>query len=145
MPATVRHFLAIAAFVPLLFAVSDASAQLKNMNASSMEIALIPHFCWGQFEVPNATGPEFNFPPQSQCGPAMNHYCPGLLQLIRAKRASNKRDRFYNFGQADANIRYTENAIKDYPSCALREHVAASRAELNSLMTVFGYQGRRPK
>jgi hypothetical protein len=143
MPATFRQFLAVAALMPLMLVASDAFAQ--GGGASAMEIAQLPRFCWGSLQVPNAVGPEFNFPPQTQCGPAMNHYCPGLIQLIRAKHASKKADRFSNLWQADANIRYTENAIKDYPNCPVRDHIAASRADVNNLMTVYGFKGPRAK
>jgi hypothetical protein len=143
MPNIFRRFLVIAALLPLMLIVRDALAQ--EAGITSIEIAQLPRFCWAQFNVPNATGPEFGFPPQTQCGPAMNHYCPGLAQLIRVKRATKKGERFSNLWQADANIRYTENAIKDYPNCPLREHIAASRAEVNHLMSVFGYKGPRAK
>ena len=143
MPAIIRQLVATAVLMPLMLTVPEAHAQ--EAGISPLEIALLPHFCWAQLKVPNAVGPEFNFPPTGQCGPGMNHYCPGLAQMIRAKHAVNKAERFSNLWQADANIRYTENAMQGYPNCPLREHVAGSRAEINNLMNVYGYKGPRSK
>ena len=60
-----------------------------DMHATSIEVALLPQFCWRQFDVPNTEGDEFRI---RDCGPSANHYCPGYLYLIRGKHASKKHD-----------------------------------------------------
>jgi hypothetical protein len=117
----------------------DARAQ-TSMHVTPVETALLPRFCWAQLEVPNATGDEFRI---RDCGPAANHYCGGLINIMRAKRATNKSTRLGLINLADADVRYTEKAIADYPKCSIRVDVASTRAEVNSLMAMYGL--KRPK
>ncbi|HTS20175.1 MAG TPA: hypothetical protein VMN79_00045 [Casimicrobiaceae bacterium] len=116
--------------------------QRENNNISSVEIAQLPRFCWAQMEIPGADGPDFHI---LNCGPGANHYCTGLLYMIRAKGHVPKSTRFDLLGHADTDIKYTEKAIKDWPSCSIRDHVAESRVEVDKLMAMFGYNGRRAK
>ena|SRR5437016_2839993 len=139
MEPTIRRSISLVIFFLLTLVAIKAQGQPDDQHPTAVEIARLPTFCWGQFRVPDAVGPEFSI---AGCGPAMNHYCIGLIDLIRAKSATNKRGRLTWLGFADANIRYTENTMKDYPSCSLREHVAASRAEVDKFMLLYG--GRRP-
>ena len=120
----------------------DVYAQ-ETMHVTPVEIAQLPHFCWGRYKVPNAVGPEFNMPPTRECGVAMNHYCDGLIFLIRAQHASRKSERLSQLGQADASIRYTERGFAGYPQCPIREHVEQSRARVDELFRIYG--GRPPK
>ena len=46
-------------------------------------------------------------------------------------------------GAADAEVRYTEKAIAGYPNCSVRENVAGARAQIDSLLTIYG--SKRPK
>ena len=112
-----------------------------QLNPKAMEIAQLPRFCYGQMKVPNAEGPEFGFP--RDCGYGMNHYCPGLVHLIRAKTAIKLRDRGGELLEADGAVRYTERAIQEYPNCSIRGHINATRAEIDKLMAMYGV--RRPK
>ncbi len=109
------------------------------MNVTAVEIAQLPRFCWGQLQVPNANGEEFWI---RDCGPAANHYCSGLIYLVRAKHSAHKSTRLELVLHADTDVAYTERAIKDYPQCSIREDVARSRAEVNNL--IFMYGGKRP-
>jgi hypothetical protein len=139
MPAIIQ-ILSIAILISLSSAVPDAFAQTASMNATAVEIALLPRFCWAQFGVPNADGDEFKM---QACGPGANHYCGALIYVIRAKHEANKSTRLDLLGHADADTRYTERAIKDYPNCSVRDHVAATRVEINDLIVLYG--GKRPK
>jgi hypothetical protein len=136
MSTIIRLILAVAALIALVPVVSGQT----SMHVTAVEIAQLPRFCWGQLQVPDAKGDEFSI---GNCGPAANHYCGGVLSMMRAKGHVNKSTRLGLLGIADADIRYTERAIADYPKCSIREHVVATRAELNSLMTMYGYN--RPK
>jgi hypothetical protein len=116
----------------------EARGDPDDLHPTAIEIAQLPRFCWAQMHVPDVKGPEFNLPQPSDCGWSTNHYCLGLVDLIRAKHAANKGQRMTLLGLADADTRYTERAIKDYPSCSLREHVETSRTEINHLLRLYG-------
>lgn len=141
MAKIVHTTLASTAIMLLLAAAPLAWAQ-TSMHVTAIEIAELPRFCWAQLEVPNAKGDDFRI---IDCGPAANHYCSGLIYMIRAKAHVKKVTRLALLGQADTDMRYTERAIADYPKCNIRDHVAASRAELESLMKIYGYNRPRAK
>ena len=136
----IRCFFRAAVLFPVSLVALDAwgAGPPDDLHPTATEIALLPRFCWAQMHVPDVEGPEFNLPQPSDCGWATNHYCLGLVDLNRAKHATNKGQRMTLLGLADADTRYTERAIKDYPNCSLREHVEASRAEINHLLRLYG-------
>jgi len=136
---TAHCILASAALVLLLAAPQIPRAQ-TSLHPTAIEIAELPRFCWGQLDVPNINGDEFHI---IACGPAANHYCSALIYMLRAKAHVSKNTRMGLLGMADADIRYTEKAIAPYPTCNIRDHVVSSRAELENLMRVFGYN--RPR
>jgi hypothetical protein len=113
-----------------------AGGPRDNMHVTNAEIAQLPRFCWAQMEVPNATGPEYNFP--YVCGPGMNHYCGGLVYAIRAKGPAAKGKPVGFLNRALVDIRYTESAMKDYPNCPYRDHVLRSKAEVEGLLKLYG-------
>jgi hypothetical protein len=123
----------------LVAIVSDVPSALagyrEDLGVTSIEVAMLPQFCWPQMDVPNLSGPQFFI---SDCGPAANHYCPGLIYLMRAKGRAAKGKPLGLLQHADVDIRYTEKAIKDYPSCSIRDHVSKSRIEVNSLLRMYG-------
>jgi len=134
--------LSVAIFVSLTVTASNWQAQ-DDQHPTTLEIARLPTFCWAQFSVPNAIGPQFTMPPASECGWGMNHYCFGLIDLIRAKTTTNKRDRVKWIAFANLNVGYTEANLRDFPRCSLREHIAASRAEVDNLMLIYGVKQPR--
>jgi hypothetical protein len=107
----------------------------ENMHATAVEIAQLPLFCWKQFEVPNIQGDEFRI---RDCGDYINHYCPGLIYLIRGKSSAAKGKGFGEIQHADIEVAYTEHGIANYPQCSIREHVEATRAEINHLLRIHG-------
>lgn len=114
----------------------------KSIGATSSEVMQLPKFCWAQMEVPGSIGPGYTIP-RAECGDWTNHYCGGLVQLNRFKASANKSQNLSRLGLADNDIRYTERGIKDFPRCPIRDHVTASRAEVNTLMRLYG--GKAPK
>jgi len=134
-----RRILPVVLAVASALVTTDAFSQL-SLHPTPIEIAQLPRFCWAQLQVPDAKGDEFRI---IDCGPAANHYCSGLIYMIRAKGHVNKGTRTGLLGLADADIHYTEKAIADYPKCSIREHVVNSRSELTSLMKIYGYN--RPR
>jgi hypothetical protein len=107
----------------------------EELHVSEVEIALLPTFCWAQLEVPDAKGDQFRI---RDCGPAANHYCPGLIYLIRGKRSGAKGKALPLIRRADTDVAYTERAIADAPKCSIREHVETTRAEINHLLRLYG-------
>lgn len=107
----------------------------EDIGLTAVELAQLPTFCWAQMEVPNAVGPQFTI---IDCGPSANHYCPGLVWLLRGRNPTKYGKPLPWLRRADVDIAYTEKGIKDYPSCSIRSHVGASRASLNNLLRLYG-------
>ena len=136
MSTIIQLILAVAALIAL---APDARGQ---QNVNSVEIARLPRFCWAQLNVPDAVGDDFRI---RDCGPAANHFCSALIYMIRARGNVKKQARLDLLGHAHVDIRYTEKAIADYPKCSIREDVAGTRAQLNSLLTMYGFKRPRAK
>ena len=67
-----------------LLAPVDASAQSRATQSPwrvRPEATQLPKFCWSQYL--DVKGPEYEI---NGVGPAMNHYCDGLVELIRANK-----------------------------------------------------------
>jgi len=136
----VRRFLTFTLLAPFILVPPAAlGGYREETHATEVEIAQLPRFCWAQFEVPNATGDEFKM--DNRC-PGANHYCPGLIYLIRAKGHVSKGERLGLLSRAEGDIRRTERGINDYPTCSISDHVAASRAQVNNHMVLFGLKRR---
>ena len=128
----------LATVLAIAFAVFPPAAlggYRDDMHVTSIEMALLPQFCWRQFEVPDTQGEEFRI---RDCGVAANHYCPGLIYLIRGKRQTKKNNALPLIQHADIDVRYTESGIAGSPNCSIREHVDATRAEINHLLRMYG-------
>jgi hypothetical protein len=128
----------LAAVLPIAFALVPSAAlggYREDLHVTSIEMARLPQFCWMQFEVPDAKGDDFRI---QDCGVAANHYCPGLLYLMRAKGPAAKGRPLPLLQHADIDVAYTERAIADSPKCSIREHVDATRAEINHLLLIYG-------
>jgi hypothetical protein len=134
MSTIIRLILAVAALIAL---VPFARGQ---QNVTPVEIAQLPRFCWAQLQVPDAAGDDFRI---RDCGPAANHFCSALIYMIRAKANPKKQFKLDLLGRADTDVRYTEKAIADYPNCSIRDDVAGTRIQLNSLLNMYGV--RRPR
>jgi len=136
MRNAVRRLVAAALLIPSILVPSSALAGYReDMRATSIEIAQLPTFCWAQFEVPDAQGDEFKI---RGCGVGVNHYCPGLITLIRGKSSAARGKPLPLIRMADAEVAYTEKGISGYPNCPIRGHVEATRAEINRLLRMYG-------
>lgn len=135
-----RNSVTLALIAGLAGAVSNSpavGATYGNQKVTELEVAQLPKFCWRGLQVPNATGPEFDIP-ISDCGYGMNHYCSGLVNLIRARGAAAKGAPVGFLQRALTDIRYTEDAMKSYPQCPVRGHVENSKAEVERLIKLYG-------
>jgi hypothetical protein len=138
MPTTPLERRLLAMVLAIAFAIFPPAAlggYRDDMHVTSIEMALMPQFCWRQFEVPDTQAEEFRI---RDCGVAANHYCPGLIYLIRGKRQTKKNNALPLIQHADIDVRYTESGIAGSPNCSIREHVDATRAEINHLLRMYG-------
>lgn len=118
-----------------------SSAQVNNVhdrNPSPMEQIQLPQYCLGQFhrDRPEYRDPKFNlgttFP---NCGPGMNHFCPGILWMVRANApGSSSQHRKYWLQQARQEFDYTVRAMQQYPNCGLRPHLDLQMKKLQVMM-----------
>jgi hypothetical protein len=136
MRNVILGLVAAALLIPSILVPSSALAGYReNMGVTSVEIAKLPTFCWAQFEVPDAQGDEFKI---RDCGVAVNHYCPALIALMRGKGSAARGKGPGLIRVADGDVAYTEKGIAAYPRCPIREHVDATRAEINRLLRMYG-------
>ncbi len=136
MRIVVRRLVAAGLLTAFTLVPSSALAGYREeLHATSIEIAQLPKFCWAQFEVPGAKGDEFII---RDCGVFVNHYCPALIRFIRAKGPASKGRPLAALGHVDIDVATTESGIANYPKCSIREHVNATRAELNHLLRIYG-------
>lgn len=135
-----REFLAASGAAAVLVATSIAvGGNREQHKVTDMEIAQLPKFCWTDMGSRVAKGPEFSISRSERvCGPGVNHYCEGLLFLLRAKQARNTRERSSLLGGAEKSVRYTLNAIKNYPNCTVRGHAEATMAEILAVRAAAG-------
>jgi len=101
----------------------------KDIGAA--EIAQLPPFCWEQY-IKGVSGPQYRI--GRDCGPATNHYCPGLVELMRAKRSLDARKRLSYLQKAKHQTLYTLKGIERYPACSIRNHVEKTLNEVNALL-----------
>jgi hypothetical protein len=130
-----RLIAAVLLIAPILVPASALAGYREDMGVTSVEIARLPTFCWAQFDVPDARGDEFKI---RDCGVAVNHYCPALIALMRGKRSAARIEQLRLIRMADADVAYTERGIAASPRCPIREHVDATRAEINRLLRMYG-------
>lgn len=138
-----RSLLLTAAAVLSLLTSSVSSAQtgsakktqpdLSGFRPTVMEVMLLPQYCWGQFNA-KFQGPgmqAYNFPPREICGERMNHFCPALVSLARAKK--DQRMRGYWIDVANGHIDYTINALREVPRCPLGGEIEKYAVEIKSM------------
>jgi hypothetical protein len=143
MKTFARRLLAVALLVPTVLNVPVVLAGYRDdQHVTSVELAQLPKFCWAQMEMPGAIGPGYSIN-RSECGYMDNHYCPGLVQLIRFKNSAKTSQYLPLLIGADNDVGYTEKGIKDFPQCSIRGHVAATRIEVNTLLSVYGKKGAK--
>lgn len=86
-----------------------------------IEIAQLPKYCYDQYVDQSLwKNPEYSI--TAACGVGMNHFCPGLINLSRAQKASipkgNRRDQLRD---GKTNVQYTLDRMS--PNCRYRDDV----------------------
>jgi len=130
---------AVAVLAILVMSVPHvAGAASEYGGASATEYVLLPKFCWGQY-ADGLKGPEYNIP--SGCGVGMNHYCYGLLDLQRSKKAKNAGERRLLLTHAQDHTRYTIRWMKQEgttATCSIGPHVEATMREIELKFKIYG-------
>lgn len=106
-------------------------AHAAKYKASATEVAQLPRFCWAQY-MDNVKGPGYEIPVKS-CGYITNHYCPALVELIRANKSFADRGvRKQHLMVVRKETLYTLNGIKDFPACPIRAHVESTLKQVDT-------------
>ena len=87
--------------VATVAATLASGVEAASDEAPVSEYVTLPKFCWFQFSGGRVGGMDLG--PEAlmtNCGPHMNHYCYGLLDLQRAKKAKNVADKKTLLGRA---------------------------------------------
>jgi hypothetical protein len=122
----------------VLFSTAAVSAYGQTQrDIKAVEIAQLPPFCWEQY-LDGVSGPQYRIDRQA-CGPTVNHYCPGLVELIRAKAsAGDARKRSYHIDKAKFQTLYTLRGIEKYPACPIRAHAQETLNQINGMSMGLG-------
>jgi hypothetical protein len=138
----IRPYLLVTAIIGLgAFKPTDATAQKQlppgaGWRASAVEAAQLPKFCWGQYL--GAKGPEYEIP-TADCGWGMNHYCYGLVELLRANKSFGDRNlRIAYLKNALDDTIYTMHAMEKFPTCRLRSHVENTYQQVQTSLHIYG-------
>ena len=115
-----------------IMALGSAVAQPRippTYHAAPNEVAQLPKYCYNQYLDGALGGYQFSIPHES-CGYAMNHFCPGLVWMLKAQKMSlPKAERVGSIQHAIMDIDYTIREMK--PGCFISKDVfyAKERAQ----------------
>lgn len=98
-------------------------------KAPPSEVLVLPRYCWGQY-MKDLRGPQYWM---LGCGPAMNHYCPALIEMHQGMKSFGSRRRPLLL-LAKRGILYTIRSMAKYPRCRIRADVENSLTEVNTLL-----------
>jgi len=116
--------------------LSAAAAAAPYSQAPVTEYTLLPKFCWGQFN-DELVGEEYWI---AGCGVGTNHYCEGLLDLQRSKKAKNLDQRKMMLGRAKTNTVYTIGWIQREgftATCKITPHVQQTMKEIELQFQIY--------
>lgn len=115
-------------------------AHAAKKKAPPLEVAQLPRFCWAQY-MPNVSGPPYEIP-RKTCGVFMNHYCPALIEVIRANESfDNLGARKQHLTVARRETLYTLNGMKGFPNCPIRSHAESTLRQVEeSLRSLDRYK-----
>lgn len=94
----------------------------------------LPNYCYYQYF--GRTEPQYRFP--KGCGPSMNHFCGGLVALLRARDSLDKKWKRHYYRLAEKEIGYTKRGIEQYPQCPLHPVVNQTYMEAKSGLRIYG-------
>jgi hypothetical protein len=120
----------------LLGATANSSAFTPP---SALEMTQLPQYCWGQFDKKFAGLPGYTI---SNCGGGMNHFCMGLVYMLRANKPGTPRSQKIGpITQARVELQYTIDRMA--PNCPISADVQAAELRLRVMEAGVGIQPRR--
>ena len=120
----------------MAFVALNAHGQVPR-DVTALEVAQLPPFCWSQL-MEGVSGPQYSIDRKS-CGSGTNHYCGGLIDLLRARKSfDNDKARLKYLSSAKSRTTYTLNHIAKYPGCYIRRHVEATLREIEGRLMASG-------
>jgi hypothetical protein len=128
--------LLLAAGALAIAAHCEAQQQLyKRKHDTALEIAQLPKFCYDQYvDTSLSRNPEYSI--TAACGIGMNHFCPGLLNLMRAQKGTLSRDsRRGHLRQGKENVEYT--VVRMPANCRYRDDVNAAMVRVQTLEKIL--------
>ena len=99
-------------------------------SAPAAIVATLPPFCGGQYIDGLDSDPRYTI---SGCGPAGNHYCPGLVQIAKSKKAKTKGEKLEFLRMAESEMIYTLKFTANFPDCMLRPLAEEKKKEISRL------------
>jgi hypothetical protein len=101
-------------------------------------LARLPKYCYAQyFDTKQWNNPQYSI--VAACGVGMNHFCPGLLNIMRAEYTINpkKFNRREELRWAAENVNYTIAHLKDPASCVYTQDVMAAKQRVEILQKII--------
>ena len=95
----------------------------------------LPPYCFGQYF--GRTEPQY-WPSRELCGVWTNHFCEGLVSLLKARETIDKKQKITYYGSAKTAIMYTKKGIEPYPRCPWHRDIAQALAEAQAGLMVYG-------
>lgn len=114
--------------------MASASAHGQtHRDIQAVEVAQLPAYCWSTY-MKGVSGPQYSIDRRS-CGPGTNHYCPALVEVIRAKRkVADRTARFRHLTEARNKTLYTIRHLEKYPGCVIRGDVDSTLREIDGML-----------
>jgi hypothetical protein len=123
--------------VVLLCTAAVSAYGQTHRDIKAVEIAQLPPFCWEQY-LDGVSGPQYRIDTQT-CGPFVNHYCPGLVELMRAKASTgHSKKRLHHLKKAQHETLNTLRGLEKYPACSIRRHAENTLNEISALLMGLG-------
>lgn len=124
------HLVALAAvtFPPLAMPQQPSGGK---WNPSAVERVRLPQYCQAQFDA--AWAKQYRVPtPMDLCGVGMNHFCPALVQLNRARSTLlTREERKAHLQDAMAELGYTRQRIP--ANCSIMTDFRTAEAQAKTL------------
>lgn len=138
-PKTHKHRLLIysifaATGAALLFPANTQAAGKYAAGTSAIEIAQLPKYCYAQYVDENLSNdPVYSI---QGCGYAMNHFCPALVSLMRARKYNiPKSERIGYANQVIYEVKYT---LRDMtPTCSIRSDVLSAGEQAQNVLRML--------
>ena len=113
----IRRYLTLAFLLTSLLWSSPTHAVRSDVPRDL--VMSLPKMCWSEYIESVANNPDYMLqsPP---CGVYTNHFCPGLLKIVKAERLEDLNQKLVQLRMAKDDMNYTLHFTEAYPECTLR-------------------------